>query len=108
MADRTNKSYEVAGAREANGVPGRLHHIAFGPDSREAILRAAVVFLDAGMPIENGPHRHAIQQTFVLYVLEPGGNPIDLAQSSARLILAPDWRIIVWTEAERNRGQAWG
>jgi len=26
----------------------------------------------------------------------------------ARLILAPDWKPIVWTEEERKKGQAWG
>ena len=26
----------------------------------------------------------------------------------ARLVLAPDWRTITWTEAERAKGQAWG
>ncbi len=104
----TNKSYDVAYAREANGVPGRLHHITFALDSREAILQAADVFLDAGVPIENGPHKHAIQQTFFLYVYEPGGNRVELAHSGARLVLAPDWKTITWTEAERNRGQAWG
>jgi catechol 2,3-dioxygenase len=104
----TNKSYDVAYAREAHGVPGRLHHITFALDSREAILQAADVFLDAGVHIENGPHKHAIQQTFFLYVFEPGGNRIELAHSGARLLLAPDWKTIVWTEAERNRGQAWG
>ena len=104
----TNKSYDVAYARETNGVPGRLHHITFALDSREAILQAADVFLDAGVPIENGPHKHAIQQTFFLYVYEPGGNRVELAHSGARLVLAPDWKTITWTEAERNRGQAWG
>jgi len=24
------------------------------------------------------------------------------------LILAPDWKPIVWTEEERKKGQAWG
>jgi catechol 2,3-dioxygenase len=104
----TNKSYDVAFAREGNGVPGRLHHITFALDSREAILQAADTFLEAGVPIENGPHKHAIQQTFFLYVYEPGGNRIELAHSGARLVLAPDWKTITWTEAERNRGQAWG
>lgn len=104
----TNKSYDVAYGREGNGVPGRLHHITFALDSREAILQAADTFLEAGVPIENGPHKHAIQQTFFLYVYEPGGNRIELAHSGARLILAPDWKTITWSEAERNRGQAWG
>jgi len=26
----------------------------------------------------------------------------------ARLVLAPDWRTITWTEAERAKGQVWG
>ncbi|MFZ4407342.1 MAG: VOC family protein [Paracraurococcus sp.] len=104
----TNKSYGMAMGREPNGIPGRLHHITFALDSREAILQAADVFLDAGIAIENGPHKHAIQQTFFLYVYEPGGNRVELAHAGARLVLAPDWRTITWTEAERNRGQAWG
>jgi hypothetical protein len=26
----------------------------------------------------------------------------------AHLILAPDWQPVVWTQAERAKGQAWG
>ena len=26
----------------------------------------------------------------------------------ARLVLAPDWKPITWTEEERKKGQAWG
>jgi hypothetical protein len=40
--------------------------------------------------IETGPHKHAIQQTFFLYVYEPGGNRIELCNAGARLGLAPD------------------
>ena len=76
--------------------------------SREEILRAADIFLEAGVPIETGPHKHAIQQTFFLYVYEPGGNRVEVANAGARLMLAPDWQPIVWTEAERKKGQAWG
>ena len=77
-------------------------------DSREDILRAADIFLENGVYIETGPHKHAIQQTFFLYVYEPGGNRVEVANAGARLILAPDWKPIVWTEAERKKGQAWG
>ena len=58
--------------------------------------------------IETGPHKHAIQQTFFLYVYEPGGNRIELCNPCARLIFAPDWEPVTWTEAERAKGQAWG
>ncbi|HEX3348510.1 MAG TPA: catechol 2,3-dioxygenase [Acetobacteraceae bacterium] len=104
----TNKSYDFAYTREAHGVPGRFHHVTFAVDTREEILRAADIFLENGVFIETGPHKHAVQQTFFLYVYEPGGNRVELANAGARLILAPDWTPIVWTEAERRKGQAWG
>ncbi len=104
----TNKSYDFAYTREAHGVPGRFHHVTFALDSREAVLQAADVFLEHGVPIETGPHKHAVQQTFFLYVFEPGGNRVEVANAGARLVLAPDWRPITWTETERRRGQAWG
>jgi catechol 2,3-dioxygenase len=104
----TNKSYDLVYAADWTGSRGRLHHIAFATDTREDILRAADIFLDNGVFIETGPHKHAIQQTFFLYVYEPGGNRIELCNPCARLVLAPDWRTITWTEAERTKGQAWG
>jgi catechol 2,3-dioxygenase len=104
----TNKSYDFAYTREAHGVAGRLHHITFALDSREDILRAADIFLEGGVFIETGPHKHAVQQTFFLYVYEPGGNRVEVANAGARLVLAPDWKTITWTEAERKKGQAWG
>ena len=30
------------------------------------------------------------------------------ANAGARLMLAPDWKPITWTEDERRKGQAWG
>ena len=104
----TNKSYDFAFTKEAHGVAGRFHHVTFALDSREAILQAADTFLEAGVFIETGPHKHAVQQTFFLYVYEPGGNRVEVAHAGARLILAPDWKTITWTETERRRGQAWG
>ena len=104
----TNKSYDLAYTREAHGVPGRFHHVTFALDSREEILRAADIFLEHGVFIETGPHKHAVQQTFFLYVYEPGGNRVEVANAGARLVLAPDWKPITWTEAERRKGQAWG
>jgi len=103
-----NKTYDLVYTEDWTGSRGRLHHVAFATDTREEILRAADVCLDAGVHIETGPHKHAIQQTFFLYVWEPGGNRIELCNAGARLILAPDWRTISWTREERAKGQAWG
>jgi catechol 2,3-dioxygenase len=103
-----NKTYDLVYTEDWTGSRGRLHHIAFATDTREEILRAADVCLDAGVHIETGPHKHAIQQTFFLYVWEPGGNRIEICNAGARLILAPDWKTISWTREERAKGQAWG
>jgi catechol 2,3-dioxygenase len=104
----TNKSYDVVYTADRTGSHGRLHHIAFATDTREDVLRAADLAIDTGVFIETGPHKHAIQQTFFLYVYEPGGNRVELCNPLTRLVLAPDWPLITWTEAERAKGQAWG
>jgi catechol 2,3-dioxygenase len=41
-------------------------------------------------------------------VWEPGGNRVEIVNAGARLVLAPDWQLITWTEADRAKGQAWG
>lgn len=103
-----NKTYDLACTEEHGGGVGRLHHITYATDQREDILRAADIFLQNGVHIETGPHKHAIQGTFFLYVWEPAGNRVELANAGARLILQPDWEPVVWTEADRKKGQAWG
>jgi len=103
-----NKTYELAISEDWSGARGRLHHITYAVDSREDVLRAADICLEHGVFMETGPHKHAIQQTFFLYVYEPGGNRFEVSCAGARLLLAPDWKSIVWNEAERNKGQAWG
>jgi catechol 2,3-dioxygenase len=103
-----NKTYDLACTEEHGGGMGRLHHVTYATDQREDILRAADIFLENGIHIETGPHKHAIQGTFFLYVWEPAGNRVELANSGARLILAPDWEPVIWTESDRKKGQAWG
>jgi catechol 2,3-dioxygenase len=103
-----DKGYDLVYTGDWTGSSGRLHHLALATDTREDILRAADVMLEAGIYIETGPHKHAIQQTFFLYVWEPGGNRIELCNAGARLVMAPDWKPVSWTAAERAKGQAWG
>jgi catechol 2,3-dioxygenase len=103
-----NKGYDIAYTRDHTGTAGRFHHLTYAVDQREDVLRAADVFLENGVFIETGPHKHAIQGTFFLYVYEPAGNRVEVANAGARLVLAPDWETVTWTEAERRKGQAWG
>ena len=72
------------------------------------LAKAALAAGANGVFIETGPHKHAIQGSFFLYAWEPAGNRVELANAGARLILAPDWEPVCWTEADRKKGQAWG
>ena len=103
-----NKGYDMACTEDHSGSKGRFHHLTYAADHRDDILRAADVFLENGVFIETGPHKHAIQGTFFLYVYEPAGNRVEIANAGARLILDPDWKPVLWTEQERKKGQAWG
>jgi catechol 2,3-dioxygenase len=94
----------VADHARANG---RLHHVAFFVDTREELLRAADLFLDADVPIEAAPSKHAVAQGMFLYVYEPGGNRVEVT-TGTHFIYDPAYEPVVWTEAERARGQAWG
>jgi catechol 2,3-dioxygenase len=93
----------VADARKASG---RLHHLSFWVDTREEVLRAADVFVEQLVPIEFAPSKHTISQGFFLYVFEPGGNRIEVT-SGGYFVYDPDHEPVIWTEAERARGQAW-
>jgi catechol 2,3-dioxygenase len=103
----SQKSYDVTYTRDLTRTRGRLHHVAFFVDQREDVLRAADIFLEHGIVMESGPHKHAIQQTFFLYTWEPGGNRVEVC-SGGYLIFAPDHEAVVWSQAERAKGQAWG
>lgn len=103
-----SKSYDLAVTHDYLALKGRFHHVTYACNSREEVLIAADICLENGIKIETGPHKHAIQQTFFLYVYEPGGNRIEVANTTARLILDPDYKTIYWTVEERKKGQAWG
>ena len=84
----TNKIYDLAYSRDHSGTPGQFHHFTFALDSREKILWVADIFVEAGLHIEAGPYKYAIPQTFFLYVYEPAGNRVEVANAGARLMLA--------------------
>jgi catechol 2,3-dioxygenase len=100
-------AHELIYTRDAHAANGRLHHLAFWVDTRDECLRAADIWLDAGIEIEAAPSKHAIAQGFFLYGIEPGGNRVEVT-TGGRLVYAPDEPCVVWTEAERAKGQAWG
>ncbi len=103
----TIAAHELIYVADHAGATGRLHHLAFFVDTREDLLRAADLFLDADVPIEAAPSKHAVAQGMFLYVYEPGGNRVEVT-TGTHFIYDPTYQPVVWTQAERARGQAWG
>jgi catechol 2,3-dioxygenase len=100
-------AHELIYVHDARGAAGRLHHLAFWVDTREECLRAADIFLDSGVQIEAAPSKHAVAAGFFLYGFEPGGNRVEVT-TGGYLVYDPGHEPVIWTEAERARGQAWG
>jgi catechol 2,3-dioxygenase len=103
----TIAAHELIYVADHAGANGRLHHLAFFVDTREEVLRAADLMLDADVPIEAAPSKHAVAQGMFLYVYEPGGNRVEVT-TGTHFIYDPLYETVVWSEAERARGQAWG
>ncbi|HEY7019279.1 MAG TPA: catechol 2,3-dioxygenase [Gaiellaceae bacterium] len=99
-------AHELIYVADARGANGRLHHFAFWVDTREEVLRAADLLIEHLVPIEFAPSKHTISQGLFLYVFEPGGNRIEIT-SGGYFVYDPDLEPVIWTEAERARGQAW-
>jgi len=100
-------AHELIYVADAHGARGRLHHLAFWVDTREECLRAADIFVDAGVPIEAAPSKHGVAQGFFLYGLEPGGNRVEVT-TGGYFVYDPDQEPVTWSAAERARGQFWG
>jgi catechol 2,3-dioxygenase len=103
----TIAAHELIYVHDARNAGGRLHHLAFWVDTREECLRAADIFVDAGIHIEAPPSKHAVAAGFFLYGFEPGGNRIEVT-TGGYFVYDPDHEPVIWTEAERARGQFWG
>jgi catechol 2,3 dioxygenase len=103
----TIAAHELIYVADAYGARGRLHHLAFWVDTREECLRAADLFVDAGVPIEAAPSKHGVAQGFFLYGIEPGGNRVEVT-TGGYFVYDPDQEPVTWSAAERARGQFWG
>jgi len=99
-------AHELIYVADARRAQGRLHHLAFWVETREEVLRAADLFIEFLIPIEFAPSKHTISQGLFLYVFEPGGNRIEVT-SGGYFVYDPDQEPVLWTQAERARGQAW-
>lgn len=99
--------HEQAFMRDRTGARGRLHHVAYWYSYPQHLFDLGDLCVDEGVTIEFGPIKHGTTQATALYVYEPGGNRIELFGDTGYLIFDPDWKPVVWTEADRVRSSSW-
>jgi catechol 2,3-dioxygenase len=96
----TNLSHDIAIVPEPTEMRGRLHHVCFHYTSVQHLFDVAELAKEAGIAIEHGPARHGIGGASFLYMLEPGGNRIELMGDPGYMIFDPAWRTVVWKGSE--------
>jgi catechol 2,3-dioxygenase len=90
MTTVCERGHDLGLVWDPSGVPGRINHLSYFVDSREELLRAADVLLNADVAIEFGPGRHGMGEQDYLYFREPSGFRIELNAGGYRNY-EPDW-----------------
>jgi catechol 2,3-dioxygenase len=103
----TSQVHDVALTRELAGRDGRLHHFAYWFDTRDDVMRAADIAVDAGLEIDLGPGMHGVSRGYFCYLRDPGsGHRLELF-SGGYHIFDPDWEPIEWNEQELDAALVW-
>jgi catechol 2,3-dioxygenase len=101
------RSHDVAFTRDASGRGGRLHHVAFHYGNAQHLEDACDVLTDHGLELEAGPARHGISRAQFVYVLEPGGNRIELVGIPAYTIKDPSFEPVRWAQDTMDSAIIW-
>jgi catechol 2,3-dioxygenase len=99
MVTNNEKSHDLGLILDQSPLPGRIHHFAWWIDSREELLRAGDILLNADIPIEFGPGRHGMGEQDYMYFREPGGLRVEVNTGGYRLYV-PDWETKVWIPSQ--------
>jgi catechol 2,3-dioxygenase len=103
----TQLAHDVAFMKDQTGARGRLHHVAFWYGIPQHLMDVAELCVQNDIVIEAGPGKHGISQALFLYVIEPGGNRIELFGDSGYLIFDPTWKPVRWQASQAAKGIIW-
>jgi len=95
MVSTNEKAHDLGLIVDQSSIPGRLHHFAWWVETRDELLRAADILLNADVAVEFGPGRHGMGEQDYLYVREPGGLRVEVNTGGYRLYV-PDWETKRW------------
>ncbi|WP_411502382.1 catechol 2,3-dioxygenase [Brevibacillus centrosporus] len=99
--------HELAFMGDQLGGRGRLHHLCYWYGYPQHLSDIADIFTENGIKIEAGPGKHGVSQAYFLYVVEPGGNRVELFGDAGYLIFDPAWQPITWKEEQLEKGIIW-
>jgi catechol 2,3-dioxygenase len=101
------RSHDLAFTKDRTGEGGRLHHVAFLLGNTQHLQDACDVLTDHGLELEAGPAHHGISQAEFLYVLEPGGNRIELVGQLGYDVHDPSFEPITWRQNKLDNAIIW-
>ncbi len=96
----SNLVHEVGMFTDGLGGNGRLHHLAFWYGIPQHLNDLAELCTEYDIPIEIGPIKHGVSQALCMYIIEPGGNRIELFGDSGYLIFESQWEPVSWSKQE--------
>jgi catechol 2,3-dioxygenase len=103
----TNLSHDIAIVPEPTRMRGRFHHVCFHYISVQHLFDLAELAKEAGISIEHGPGRHGIGGATFLYMLEPGGNRVEVMGDPGYMIFDPAWKTVVWEASKIADAAVW-
>ncbi|MFL2129241.1 MAG: VOC family protein [Ruoffia tabacinasalis] len=99
--------HEVALMGDELGGSGRFHHLAYWYGIPQHLNDLSELCIEHGIPIEAGPLKHGVSQALCMYIIEPGGNRIELFGDSGYLIFDPDWETVEWAPEDAAKAIIW-
>lgn len=103
----SNLVHDIAIMGDALGEKGRLHHICYWYGFPQHLSDVADLLIEAGYEIEAGPGKHGVTQAAFLYVMEPGGNRVELFGDPGYQIFDPNWRTVEWKGKDLEKAIIW-
>ncbi len=95
IATNNEKSHDLGHILDGDGIPGRLHHVAFYVETEHELNEGAKLLIERGHDIDYGPGQHGIGEQNFLYFRDPAGLRYELNSGGYRNYV-PDWEPVAW------------
>ena len=95
IATNNEKSHDYGFIMDPDGIPGRLHHVAFWVETEHELSEGARFLIEHGHSLDYGPGQHGIGEQNFLYFRDPAGLRYELNSGGYRNYV-PDWEPAIW------------